>query len=149
MLEAAEEHEVSLVFGNEKNGLSNEELQSCHLAAVLPTSAAHASLNLSHAVAIAGFLIFSKFPESALVMRKPERFYATQGELEGLTEDFKTVLELLDYRDVTWNDLLTRTLNNLRRLFKKAGLERREYHLFKAFLSRVQTRLNRHCIDAQ
>ena len=142
VLETAEGHEVSLLFGNEKNGLSNDELKRCHVAAVLPTAKEHASLNLSHAVAVAAFLIFSQTPESVLNLRKPERYYATQEELESLMADFKAVLETLDYRDTFYNDLLTRTLNNLRRLFKKAGMERREYHLFKAFLSRVQLKIS-------
>ena len=142
ILEAASDQKVSFLFGNEKNGLSNEELRRCHLAAILPTAAEHASLNLSHAVAIAGFLIFCQTPESALNLRKPERFYATHSELEDLMNDFKEVLEALDYRDTQFNDLLTRSLNNLRRLFKKAGMERREFHMFKAFLSRIAPHLN-------
>ncbi len=141
VMEAACDGTVSLLFGNEKNGLSNEELHACHLSAILPTSPGFGSLNLSHAVAIAGFLIFSQTPESVLQLRKPERYYATQGELESLMADFGRLLEALDYRDTLWNDLLTRTLNNLRRLFKKAGVERREYHLFKALLSRIEQRL--------
>ncbi len=143
VIETARDHEVALVFGNEKNGLSNQELKTCHLATVLPTHSAHASLNLSHAVAIASFLIFNQTPGSALHFRKPERFYATQEELWDLMADFKTVLERLDYSDKKWNDLLTRTLHNLNRLFKKAGLERREFHLFKAFLSRVEQKIKK------
>lgn len=142
-MEAAEGHPVSLLFGNEKNGLSNEELRACHLAAILPTSPAHASLNLSHAVAIASFLIFNHTPQSLLPLRKPERFYATQADLDDLMNDFKQVLEALDYQDLEFNDLLTRTLKNLNRLFKKAGLERREFHLFKAFLSRIEQRIEK------
>jgi len=52
VMEAASNHNVALVFGNERNGLSNEEIRLCHLPAILPTSQEHASLNLSHAVAI-------------------------------------------------------------------------------------------------
>ena len=141
ILEAARHHTVALLFGNETNGLSNEELRLCHLATILPTAAEHASLNLSHAVAIAGFLIFSQTPESVPNLRKPERYYATQAELEDLMSDFKEVLEVLDYRDTQFNDLLTRSLNNLRRLFKKAGIERREFHMFKAFLSRIEQKI--------
>lgn len=148
ILETAQDGEVSLVFGNEKNGLSNDELRQCHLPAVLPTSGDYGSLNLSHAVAIACFLIFSQTKSSPLEFRKPERYYATQGELHSLMEDFREVLELLDYRDTPLNDLLTRTLRNLERLFKKAGIERREFHMFKAFLSRVQARVHRHCEEA-
>ncbi len=137
ILEAAQSHTVSFLFGNEKNGLSNGELQKCHLAALFPTAQEHGSLNLSHAVAIACFLIFNQMPESVLNLKKPERYYATQAELALLLSDFKEVLETLDYKDDEFNDLLTRTLKNFERLFKKAGLERREFHMFKAFLSRI------------
>ncbi len=44
---------VALVFGNEKNGLSGEELDLCSLAVHIPTSEAFPSLNLSQAVQIA------------------------------------------------------------------------------------------------
>ena len=141
ILEAEKDGEVSLVFGNEKNGLSNDELRRCHLAVALPTSREYGSLNLSHAVAIACFLVFSAASESKLEFRKPERCYATQGELDGLMEDFRGVLERLDYRDSPLNDLLSRNLRNLERLFKKAGIERREFHMFKAFLSRIEQRI--------
>ena len=147
ILEAANDQKVSLLFGNEKNGLSNQELKLCHLAAILPTAPEHASLNLSHAVAIACSLLFNQTPESVLNLRKPERYYATQGELEDLMCDFKAVLEALDYQDSPFNDLLTRTLNNLRRLFKKAGMERREFHMFKAFLSRMEQKAQRDYLD--
>ncbi len=143
VLETADTHKVALLFGNEKNGLSNEELKACHLAAILPTSQEHASLNLSHAVAIASFLIFNQTPQSTLNLKKPERYYATQGELADLRMDFRRVLEALDYEDSELNDLLTRTLNNLDRLFKKAGIERREFHMFKAFLSRVELQMEK------
>ncbi len=142
ILETASGHTVALVFGNEKNGLSNEELKFCHLATVLPTASEHGSLNLSHAVAVAGFLIFNQRPESNLNFKKPERFYATQEELFDLLADFKSLLEVLDYRDAKWNDLLTRTLNNLSRLFKRAGIERREFHLLKAFVARVRRKIS-------
>ena len=141
ILEAARHHTVALLFGNETNGLSNEELRLCHLAAILPTRSEYGSLNLSHAVGIACFLLFNQTPESVLNLRKPERYYATQAELEDLMNDFKTVLEALDYRDTQFNDLLTRSLSNLRRLFKKAGIERREFHMFKAFLSRIEQKI--------
>lgn len=138
VLEASREQKVALLFGNEKNGLSNEELRLCHEAAILPTGPEHASLNLSHAVAIASFLLFNQTPQAEAILKKPERYYATQQEFGDLMNDFRRVLEALDYKDEGEDDLLTRTLHNLRRLFQKAGLERREFQLFKAFLSRME-----------
>ena len=44
---------TALVFGNERDGLSDAELGHCDLAVYVPTSAMFPSLNLSHAVQVA------------------------------------------------------------------------------------------------
>lgn len=43
---------ISLVFGREENGLTNEEISFCDLICSIETSEIFPSLNLSHAVAI-------------------------------------------------------------------------------------------------
>ncbi len=43
---------VSIVFGNEQSGLSDMELELCHMAVSIPSSPDFASLNLSHAVQV-------------------------------------------------------------------------------------------------
>lgn len=43
---------VSIVFGNEQSGLSDAELELCHMAVGIPSSPEFPSLNLSHAVQI-------------------------------------------------------------------------------------------------
>lgn len=43
---------IAVLFGNERTGLSDQELQCCHLAAHIATHPNHSSLNLSHAVQI-------------------------------------------------------------------------------------------------
>ena len=47
-----DEGDVALVFGNERTGLSDEELNHCQVACHIPTSPDFPSLNLSHAVQI-------------------------------------------------------------------------------------------------
>jgi len=49
---------LSLVFGNEKNGLSDEELACCSLAVHIPTSEEFPSLNVAQAVQIACYEFF-------------------------------------------------------------------------------------------
>ncbi len=49
----AAEGDVALVFGNERSGLSTEELALCSLAVHIPSSPAFASLNLAQAVQVA------------------------------------------------------------------------------------------------
>lgn len=146
VVEVMNEQKVSLVFGNEKNGLSNEELACCHELAFIPTGTEHSSLNLSHAVAVTLFSIFTRCltfaagnsRDRSLPHRKPERFYATPGEFGELIENFREVFDLLGYDESPKEDLLERTLENVERFFHKTGLEKREFHLFRAFLAKIK-----------
>jgi TrmH family RNA methyltransferase len=49
------DHPAALVFGPESSGLSGQELSLCGRRVRIPTHPAQPSLNLSHAVAIAGY----------------------------------------------------------------------------------------------
>ena len=49
---------VALVFGNEKNGLSDAEMEPCQVAVAIPTSPGFPSLNLSHAVQVVAYEVF-------------------------------------------------------------------------------------------
>lgn len=55
------EGKIGLVFGRESNGLSNEEVALCDLAFSIPTAEAYTSLNLSHAVSIVLYHLFSNY----------------------------------------------------------------------------------------
>jgi len=48
---------ISVVFGPEKTGLTNQDLAFCHYIVTLPTDKKCPSLNLSHAVAITAFIL--------------------------------------------------------------------------------------------
>ena len=77
VLEMVKHQKVALVFGNEKNGLSNEELAKCHLMATIPAVKEYSSLNLSHAVAISASFLFHATQEAREIFKKPERFHTT------------------------------------------------------------------------
>lgn len=49
---------VAAVFGNERTGLSDEELSECTIGVTIPSSPGFASLNLSHAVQIIAYHFF-------------------------------------------------------------------------------------------
>jgi len=46
---------IALVFGNEADGLADDELRACNLHCVLETPGPYPSYNLSHAVAVLGY----------------------------------------------------------------------------------------------
>lgn len=49
---------TAVVFGNERTGLTDEELDSCTLGVTIPSSENFASMNLSHAVQIICYTLF-------------------------------------------------------------------------------------------
>lgn len=54
-LAEAGRHEVALLFGRERYGLTNEEMQRCHSLVNIPADPGYPSLNLAQAVQILGY----------------------------------------------------------------------------------------------
>ncbi|MDR2021509.1 MAG: RNA methyltransferase [Treponema sp.] len=57
---------AALVFGNERTGLEEDELDLCNIASHIPVSRAFPSLNLSHAVQIYAYELFLALETGAL-----------------------------------------------------------------------------------
>ncbi len=51
---------VAVIFGNERTGLTDEQLDECNLGVTIPSSDNFGSLNLSHAVQIMSYHLFRK-----------------------------------------------------------------------------------------
>ena len=51
-MQMSERGEIAFVFGNERTGLENDELMSCHAAVHIPSDATFSSLNLAQAVQV-------------------------------------------------------------------------------------------------
>lgn len=51
---------VAIVFGNERTGLTDDQLKECTLGVTIPSSDDFGSLNLSHAVQILSYHLFRK-----------------------------------------------------------------------------------------
>lgn len=80
---------IAVVFGNERTGLEEEELDECTMGVTIPSSEEFGSLNLSHAVQIISYQLFRKSMEGK---NKVSRGY-TPISLERLG---KTVSEITD-----------------------------------------------------
>jgi tRNA (cytidine32/uridine32-2'-O)-methyltransferase len=51
----AERHDVALLFGRERYGLTNDEMQCCHSLVHIPANPGYSSLNVAQAVQILGY----------------------------------------------------------------------------------------------
>src|SRR5512136_1082748 len=69
---------IGLVFGSEKEGLTNEELSLCHLSARIPSMESFPSLNLAQAVMVVSYELFKE----AMEVSKKEVRLAQAEQLE-------------------------------------------------------------------
>ncbi|MBD5417834.1 MAG: RNA methyltransferase [Desulfovibrio sp.] len=138
---------VSLVFGSEDRGLSNEESLLCQRLVTIPTSGEASSLNLAQAVLIVLY-------ECARVLRgAPDTMEEapagedrprsgargiTAAEQERLMAHFKAMLLALD---VLHGDNPEYFLLPWRRLFGRAQLRRHEYDALMGLCRQVRNKL--------
>ncbi len=123
------EGRVAVVFGNEESGLSTEELGLCNVVVSIPTSPDFPSLNLSHAVQIVSYAIYSRL-ESRDVGHTP---IPTQ-DAEELSEAVVTCLRELGY--FRHNEpAVTRRL--FRDIWLRAGLSVNEYRKVRSIFEKL------------
>ncbi len=83
-----EKGKVSILFGREESGLSNRETDLCNILVTIPSSKDFPSLNLSHAVAVVCYKLFT----DAMVLDVPYISEpVTNAEIEGLLDYIQTV----------------------------------------------------------
>lgn len=92
------EGRIALVFGRESTGLFNDEMALCDLAFTVPTSKEYPSLNLSHAVSVVLYHLFSKYaPEEP--HQPSEARAATYQEREQVYRFFDDVVDHLSLKE--------------------------------------------------
>jgi tRNA (cytidine32/uridine32-2'-O)-methyltransferase len=128
---------AAVVFGPERSGLSNEELETAHALIRIPASSAYASLNLAMAVQLVAYEIFRArgcAPPSPPLAAP----LASAQELERLYGHFGEVLEQIDFRDRTQSG--THLMARIRRLLQRAELDQNEVNILRGILTAVQNR---------
>lgn len=132
--------EVALVFGRERTGLENEELQLCHGAVHIPANPAYSSLNLAAAVQVLAYelrLALLEDDASAVVTTESGRADppATHLHMEGLFEQLAQTLDEIDFHKGRAPESAMR---KLRRVFLRADLDQREVRLLRGILADAQ-----------
>ncbi len=125
LIALSQENKIALLFGNEKWGLTNEDLYHCHTVVTIPTTEA-ASLNVAQAVVIILYEIFSQATE--LELPKPK--LATSHELEPMYRLLKETLKAIDYVP---HDNVTLWMTTIRRFLSRLELTSQEVRIIQGF----------------
>ena len=124
---------LAVVFGNEKDGLDNDELERCQAYVWLQTPGPNPSFNLSHAAAVVLYFAAVAAPKPS-----PKRRAATQAELEGLYDAW---LVLLHDAGFFRRMNAVRFAPKLRALWGRLGLSGQDVALLRSMVSHLGSHL--------
>ena len=134
LLEESSNGKVAAVFGPEKTGLSNSDLDHCDTLLTIPTHPDFSSLNLAMAVQVLTYEI-----RAAQVDKHPsyeaDAPLATSAELERFYGHLEQVLTDLQFLDPDNPRYLMR---RLRRLFIRARPDQNELNILRGILTSVE-----------
>lgn len=133
---------VAIVFGRERSGLTNDELDRCHHLVRIPVDDDFASLNLGSAVTVMLYefrktmLDQSAEPQieqPALASADMSNF-ASADELRGFYDHMESVLHEIEFIDGRSSNLMRKII----RLFNRAYPTREEINILRGILSSVE-----------
>jgi len=136
LLDPAAHGPVALLFGRERTGLTNDELQRCHGAVHIPANPGFSSLNLAAAVQVLSYELRGAALGGAPVPTRPARdLPATEAEMEGMFEHLAQALDDIDFH----KGRSPRTvLRRLRRLLLRAAPDQREVRILRGMFTEAQ-----------
>jgi tRNA/rRNA methyltransferase len=156
----AEAGEIALVFGNERTGLANADVERCTALAHIPANPIYSSLNLAQAVQVLCYeLRLAYLADSDSVPPGPSaaadagqagqaghaaasgtraRALAASDDIEGLFAHLEKALVALDFLDPQNPKKL---MPRLRRLFGRTGLEAEEVNILRGIAKHILLKL--------
>ena len=130
----SQKNKVALLFGPEDTGLANEELRLCHAVVTIPTSREFTSLNLSHAVMILCYEIFTASSAATRLSEATPKL-AMSKELEGMYGQIKALLADIEFLNPENPEYW---MMHLRRFFSRARLLSREVGLIRGICRKLE-----------
>ena len=134
----AQRSPAAVVFGAERTGLTNEELESAHALIRIPASSEYPSLNLAMAVQLVAYELFRAHGAPAPPSIPLAAPLASTDELQRLYAHLGQVLEEIDFRDRTASG--THLMSRIRRFLQRAELDQNEANILRGILTAVQNR---------
>ncbi len=128
---------VAFVFGSERLGLSNEDVQRCNLCLSIPTRPDFGSLNLSQAVQLIAYEWRETLGSYPVVPRTRAVRRAGHDAVAGALEQWREVLVELDFLDPK---VPRKLMPRLRQMLLRAEPTEEEIHILRGIARAVKER---------
>ncbi|EGQ7880119.1 tRNA (cytosine(32)/uridine(32)-2'-O)-methyltransferase TrmJ [Vibrio cholerae] len=142
LISEAKQHSVAMVFGRERTGLTNDELQLCHYHVCVPANPEYSSLNLAMAVQLLSYevrMAYLALQQSSQSSTLQEE-YPRHQELERFYAHLEQVIMQTEFISAQQPG---QVMNKLRRMFTRARPEAQEINILRGILTSVQKSISR------
>jgi tRNA (cytidine32/uridine32-2'-O)-methyltransferase len=136
VMQQAPDNGTAILFGRERTGLTNEELDRCHYLVQIPTNPAYPSLNVAAAVQVIAYEL--RMAAGLSPARQENRYrFATAEEMELFYRHLEETLVGIGFLDA---DNPRQLMRRLRRLFGRARPNQNEINILRGILTAVRQR---------
>jgi tRNA (cytidine32/uridine32-2'-O)-methyltransferase len=135
------QHPIAVLFGRETSGLTNDELQRCHVHLQIPANPVYPSLNLAMAVQVVCYELYQGMLDpSDGPATTWDREPATVAAVDALLVHFEEVLTRVEFIDPSNPG---QVMARLRRLFTRLRPDDTEVSILRGALTEIQRALRR------
>ena len=132
--------DIAIVFGRERTGLSNEELELCNALVHIPTNPEYSSLNVAAAVQLLCYetrLAFLSNQDAVVDKARTSRedMPATTDQLDGMYQHMYQMMQDIQFFSGSNPEVIMRRLKSL---FNRAHVTKREVAIMRGIFSAAQ-----------
>jgi TrmH family RNA methyltransferase len=135
IITSAKKNKVAILFGRERNGLTNKEVGKCDFLITIPADPLLPSLNLAQSVLIVAYELSRK------EYKKSSPVFVKHSETSVLYKHIHSTLKLLDFMPRGNRDLETKIIRNIKHLIGRAGLTDWELNMLHGICSKIEKKI--------
>lgn len=132
--QASSSDKVGIVFGDERNGLANDELTKCHILTRIPTDPAFPSLNVAQAACIVAYELAAGNSEVATAPNAEQIGMPTVADDDQLFDQIALLLDNVEFSRRFNRSLV---LKELRQFYRRAMPTKREHDLLRGVMHKL------------
>lgn len=135
-VEQASTSNVAIVFGRERTGLLNTEIQQCHFQLNIDAHPDYPVLNLSQAVQLVSYELFNATAKETVHPAESDQIvYPTQQALTHFYEHLESTSNQIGFTNPAHPG---EVVENLKAIFRRARLSEKEVRMLRGFLSKAE-----------
>jgi TrmH family RNA methyltransferase len=135
IITSAKKNKIAILFGRERNGLTNKEVEKCGFLITIPADPLLHSLNLAQSVLIVAYELSRKAYKTGAPA------FVKHGEAEALYKHIHSTLKLLEFIPRGDRDLESKIMRNIKHLIGRAGLTDWELNMLHGICAQIEKKI--------